>query len=288
MDLHTRTITTSGTPEGEVTQSSCDVGLPASFSSDMRSSVVERGKRRKVQRVYSSDKVTTSSTLNGLKLLKAHSAEEKLQRTLCDIRQTVFRAPVQQVVVEFRDPTDSKGGRIQGNLGPQNYVSADSTTSTGNPSDNETPSRCSTKSSQQMEEDSINKERAEKCQIPQPNRSLLPQGRQDRMISVDQIYFAQDCSNSTKSGLSVSTISGGQCSSIDDDDEDEDEESETFRYGRIQKAVSTPSSVVSVGMIRGVDCDGSVVSTDDFGSMAASVPPVTDESVDGLPTRIII
>ena len=109
----TRTITTSGSPEGEATLVSRETSSSGSLSTGIRSSIIEANNVKKgrnggvggsgvVQRVYSTDKITQSASLKGIKFQKVHSAEDKLQRTLSDIRQTVFRIPVQQVEVQTR------------------------------------------------------------------------------------------------------------------------------------------------------------------------------------------
>ena len=362
----TRTITTSGSPEGEATLVSRETSSSGSLSTGIRSSIIEANAGKKgrnggvgsgdvgvggvVQRVYSTDKITQSASLKGIKFQKVHSAEDKLQRTLSDIRQTVFRIPVQQVEVQTRrtkkkkekssidkknSSTDSVGDiktKKEGKdmIDPEICISTDSTTSTENPAsdDLESPpivqivnpvNDIQVHSNETQTQDEENQETT-----PQRSKSVGSSSRKrrrrrrrnsrrlNRVISVDQVCFSsQDCgsTSSIKSGLSVSTITGGHCSSIDDDSStdrgvnddddsladndnddssDEDAESETFRYGNFHEVVPTPANIVSPGMLRGVDSDDSVISTDDFGSIAASIPPTMDDDIENPPTRLII
>lgn len=236
----TRTLTTSGSPDGEATPSLHEEEVTDSFSTDLG---LPRPSKGHVQRVYSEDKVLPL-VIGGLALQKVHSAEEKLQRTLSDLRQSVFRE---------RELGKGKSG--VGSITPVHSKHKDATKQTPN----------------KMEEEA--KSRSKKKEKPSKGALTMEAGGDG--VVVKQIYIARDDQHS-KSNHSVSTLTGGLRNSMDE--EEEDNESLTFRVDSIKLARSTQFTTTI-----DKDCQ-SVISTDDFGSIAASMPDANAK----FQTRIVI
>ena len=246
--LRSGTSTTSDTPDGEVTRSSKAVEVSTSFTSSMSKSIDPRGK---VQRVYSTDKVL-HSTIGGTKMQKARSAEEKLQQKINDFRQTVFRA---SVVEDGQLPgSELNRNSLQGpESPPHNVIFRNSTASTGSPSDPESPANIV-----------HNIAPAENCAEQQNcNNQFQPHTRRIGESGKKKIQGSNTSC--------VSDLIGGN------NDDEEDQESLIFRFGVIPHEYSNDR----IGIKSDYD---SVLSADDFGSIAGSIP----ETAENLPTRIAI
>jgi hypothetical protein len=234
----TRTLTTSGSPDGEATPHHREEEATDSVSTGLG---LPRPSKEHVQRVYSEDKVLPL-VIGGIALLKAHSAEDKLQQTLSNLRQSVFR-----------ERELGKGISAVGPITPEHSKHLDKK--------KQIPNKA-------KEEANIQSQKRKK-----PSTAELTVEAGGGGVVVKQIYIARDDHHS-KSSHSVSTLTGGLRNSVDE----EDDESLTFRIDSIKLTRSTPFTRTIEK-----DCQ-SVISTDDFGSIAASMP----DAAAKFQTRIVI